>query len=111
MSDSQSPRTRMTHGYRHWIAPVGTRTCPPACASPAGHADSYFVDSLEAAGIAKAAEVCRRNLDLKLGLADASVVVLASRWSTRDLATFDERHFRAVTGLDGESFRLLPADA
>src|SRR5680860_1080285 len=28
----------MTHGYRRRIAPVGTRTCPPACASPAGHA-------------------------------------------------------------------------
>jgi predicted nucleic acid-binding protein len=43
-----------------------------------------------------------------LGLADASVVVLADSWSTRALATFDRRHFREVTALDGEPFELLP---
>jgi hypothetical protein len=35
------------------------------------------------------------------------VVVLADSWSTHALATFD-RHFRAVTALDGEPFELLP---
>ena len=38
MSDSTTSRTRMTHGHRRWIAPVGTRPCSPAWASPAGHA-------------------------------------------------------------------------
>jgi len=48
---------------------------------------------------------------LGLGLTDASLVVLAERYGTRDLLTLDERHFRAVTPLQGGAFRLLPADA
>lgn len=48
---------------------------------------------------------------LDLGVVDASLVVLAERYGTRDLLTLDERHFRAVTPLQGGAFRLLPADA
>lgn len=73
--------------------------------------DAYRVDTLDARGLSTAADVCRRYRDLELGLADASMIVLADRWSTTTLATFDERHFRAVTPLAGGSFRLLPADA
>jgi predicted nucleic acid-binding protein len=49
--------------------------------------------------------------DLQLGLADASLVVLAERYRIVDILTLDERHFRAVSGPDGRPFRLLPADA
>jgi uncharacterized protein len=69
---------------------------------------AYHVEGLDAAGLRRAAEVCRQYRDLGLGLADASVVVLADSWSTHALATFDRRHFRAVTALDGEPFELLP---
>lgn len=48
---------------------------------------------------------------LNLGLADLSVVVLAHRFRTRRLLTFDERDFRAVEPIAGGTFRLLPADA
>lgn len=48
--------------------------------------------------------------DLNLGLADFSVIVLAHRFGTRRLLTFDERHFRAVRPLQGGAFTLLPAD-
>ncbi len=49
---------------------------------------------------------------LGIGLADASVVVLAERYGTYDILTLDERHFRAMRPLTGRrSFRLLPADA
>jgi predicted nucleic acid-binding protein len=44
-------------------------------------------------------------------LADLSIVVLAHRFRTTRIATFDERHFRALRPLDGGSFTLLPADA
>jgi predicted nucleic acid-binding protein len=74
-------------------------------------ATAYTVDSLDNAGLTAAQEICARYRDLELGLADASMVVLADRWETTDLATFDERHFRAVEPLAGGSFRLLPADA
>jgi len=74
-------------------------------------ADAYVLDGLDTAGLRAATELCRRYRDLELGLADASMVVLAERWSTRSIATFDERHFRAVVPLQGGSFSLLPADS
>lgn len=59
-----------------------------------------------------AAELADRYADLGIGLTDASLVVLAARVGTADVATFDERHFRAVRPLSGaEAFRLLPLDA
>ena len=46
-----------------------------------------------------------------VGLADASNVVLAEQYATRDiLLTLDERHFRVLRGPGGLPFRLLPAD-
>jgi len=48
--------------------------------------------------------------NLELGIADASIVVLADRYATLDLLTLDERHFRAVQGPGNQPFRLLPAD-
>lgn len=45
-----------------------------------------------------------------LGLADLSVILLAHRYRTRRLLTFDQRHFRAITPLAGGAFTLLPAD-
>jgi predicted nucleic acid-binding protein len=60
----------------------------------------------------KAAEIADRYADLGLGLVDASLVALAGVLETNRIATFDERHFRAVEPLTGESsFTLLPADA
>ena len=46
-----------------------------------------------------------------LGLADASIAVLAERYACSDVLTLDQRHFRVVQGPDGRPFRLLPADA
>lgn len=71
---------------------------------------TYTVQVLDARGLKAARKLCARYRDLQLGLADASMVVLADQWSTRSLATFDHRHFRTVTALDGEPFTLLPAD-
>ena len=53
----------------------------------------------------------RQYNDLELGLADISIVILARRFDTRRILTFDERHFRALRSLDGGSFVLLPSDA
>lgn len=51
-----------------------------------------------------------RYSDLELGLADCSIVVLAARFETRRILSFDERHFRVVAPLQGGSFELLPTD-
>lgn len=58
-----------------------------------------------------ARRVIEQYRSLGIGLADASIVVLAERYGTRDILTLDERHFRALRPLSGsKSFRLLPAD-
>jgi len=71
---------------------------------------AYRLEPMGSEDIARAAEIIGRYRDLELGLADASIVVLAERHRTRDLLTLDERHFRAVAGPGGQPFRVLPAD-
>ena len=58
-----------------------------------------------------AVRVADRYADMDLGLTDASLVVLADHLGVTDIATLDERHFRAVRPLAGAAaFRLLPMD-
>ena len=61
--------------------------------------------------VAAAIAVIEQYADLRLGLADASIVVLAQRYQCLDVLTLDQRHFRAVLGQRGSPFRLLPHDA
>jgi predicted nucleic acid-binding protein len=74
-------------------------------------AGTFGAECLNRAELRTALEVCRRYRDLRLGLADASLVVLAHKHRTRRIVTFDERAFRAVQPLQGGTFALLPADA
>jgi hypothetical protein len=61
---------------------------------------------------AESVEIAESYRELGLGLTDASLVALAARLGTTWVATFDERHFRAVRPLTGgPSFALAPADA
>jgi uncharacterized protein len=60
--------------------------------------------------IAEATELIERYGELRLGLADASVAVIAGRARTTRVLTLDERHFRSVRPLWGNAFELLPAD-
>ncbi len=70
----------------------------------------YRLDAFEADDIAAAERLIGRHADLGIGLADASIVVLANRYGVREVLTLDERHFRALRGPGGRPFRLLPAD-
>jgi uncharacterized protein len=71
----------------------------------------YRLETFEADEIAEAERLIGRYADLHIGLADASLVVLANRYGIHDVLTLDERHFRTLHGLDGRPFRLLPSDA
>lgn len=71
----------------------------------------YRLEAFDAAEIAAAERLIARHAALEIGLADASLVILANRNRIRDLLTLDERHFRALRGPGGRPFRLLPADA
>lgn len=71
----------------------------------------YRLDALEPAEITATERLIGRYAQLEIGLADASLVVLANRYGVRDLLTLDERHFRTIRGPGGRPFRLLPADS
>ncbi|HET8777593.1 MAG TPA: PIN domain-containing protein [Candidatus Limnocylindria bacterium] len=71
----------------------------------------YRLESFDADEIGAAERIIGRHAKLDIGLADASVVVLAERYGVRELLTLDERHFRALRGPGGRPFRLLPADS
>jgi len=74
-------------------------------------ADRRFeVACLEAADYALVRQYDEIYPDFDLGLADLSVFVLAYRFQTHRIMTFDERHFRALRPIDGGSFTILPAD-
>lgn len=73
-------------------------------------ADGFFdLVAFGAADVARASGVIDRYRDLGIGLADASIVVLAERLGTRRIFTLDRRHFGALRPLQGGEFELLPA--
>ena len=51
-----------------------------------------------------------RYADQNVGLADLSIVVIAHRFNTDRILTYDERHFRTLRPILGGSFTLLPGD-
>ena len=53
--------------------------------------------------------VVEQYRDLGIGLAEASIVVLAERFQTRRIFTLDRRHFAMMRPLQGGGFELLPA--
>jgi predicted nucleic acid-binding protein len=94
----------------HLVGARGTAAALTALRSDLA-AGAYLVEWWPGA-MASAVKVAERYADTGLGLADASVVALAERLGTIDIATLDERHFRAVRPLGGgTAFTLLPADA
>lgn len=72
---------------------------------------TYVVECLDRGALAEARDLVARYRDVQIGLADASLVVLAARYRTSRILSFDERAFRAVAPLTGGSFTVLPADA
>jgi uncharacterized protein len=71
---------------------------------------AYDLAPFDAGDVAEAVAVIGRHEDLRIGLADASVAVVAASARTTRLLTLDERHFRPMRPLWGEAFVLLPAD-
>jgi predicted nucleic acid-binding protein len=72
---------------------------------------TYLMECLDRGGLEAARALVARYRDLAVGLADASLVVIAERYASRRILTLDGRHFRAITPLQGGAFTVLPADA
>jgi predicted nucleic acid-binding protein len=73
-------------------------------------AGAYELAEFGRSDVEAAAAVMGQYEDLRVGLADASIVVLAEKHGTADVLSFDHRHFRAMRGPGGRPFRLLPDD-
>lgn len=71
---------------------------------------AFALEHFSAGDVASAQDLIRKYPRLEIGLADASIVVLAERHRCFEVLTLDERHFRTVRAPRGEAFRLLPAD-
>jgi predicted nucleic acid-binding protein len=70
----------------------------------------FSIACLDREDYEKISDLDARYSDLGLGLADCALVALADRYRTTRVVSFDERHFRTVTPLDGGAFTILPAD-
>lgn len=71
---------------------------------------AYTVPSFSPEQVGEARQVIQRYRTLKIGLADASLVVLAGQLGVREVLTLDERHFRALRTKQGKRLRIVPAD-
>lgn len=69
---------------------------------------AYELASLDADDLETCAEVVERYRDQDIGVADASLVVLAQRYGTHRLLTLDRRHFDVLRPLAGGRFAILP---
>jgi uncharacterized protein len=70
----------------------------------------FTVTGLDRDDYSTVLELESRYTDLQLGLADCALVILAERYDTTRIVSFDERRFRAVSPLNAEAFTILPAD-
>ena len=66
------------------------------------------VEPLEAADLARAADLIVAYSDLRLGFVDASVVAVAERLEIDTLITTDRRHFTVVRPAHVPRLRLVP---
>lgn len=74
--------------------------------------EAYELVDFDSGAVRSANGIIDRYADLHIGIADASLVVIAARFETVRLLTFDQRHFRIVAPLWGSpAFTLLPTDA
>ena len=69
---------------------------------------AYELPALTGLDLAACREVIAHYSDKQIGITDASLVVMASRFNTHRIATYDRRHFTSMRGLDGQPFELLP---
>ena len=70
----------------------------------------FIVPGLEPEDFATSQVLNERYRDFQVGLTDLSIVVLAARYRTTRILTFDQRHFRLMRPIQGGVFTLLPFD-
>lgn len=72
-------------------------------------ADQLTISTFSNEDLRLAAAVAHRYADLGIGLADASIVVLAARHNSNRILTLDRRHFSVIRPVhEADHFVLLP---
>ena len=72
---------------------------------------AYQLEPFESTDVARAKEILEKYSDLEIGLADASIVVLAERHAVNEVLTLDQRHFRSMRFERRRRFKVLPFDS
>lgn len=71
-------------------------------------AGAWELPCLDTAELRAAREIVDRFADQRIGLADASNIVLAQRFRTTTIATLDHRHFSVLLSPGGDVLTLVP---
>jgi predicted nucleic acid-binding protein len=69
---------------------------------------AWQLAALDGEDLRRARGVIASYRDQQIGVADASIVVLANKYRTRSIASLDRRHFSVVRSLDGGYLNVLP---
>ena len=69
---------------------------------------AWELPALGAEDLRQARTIIDRYGDQQIGVADASIVLLAARYQTRTIATLDHRHFDVLRPVTGGRFKVLP---
>ncbi|HVF18797.1 MAG TPA: PIN domain-containing protein [Mycobacteriales bacterium] len=69
---------------------------------------AYELPALTPADLVTCAQIVERYADQKIGVTDASLVLLAQRFDTRIILTLDHRHFDVLKSLHGKTFVVVP---
>ncbi|MGH7692519.1 MAG: type II toxin-antitoxin system toxin ribonuclease C26 [Candidatus Dormibacteria bacterium] len=70
-----------------------------------GARELLSINSADLRDVPALVDLCR---DQEIGIADASLVMLANRYRTNRMPTLDLPHFRVVRKVDGRAFTVLP---
>ena len=70
--------------------------------------DNFSLLPFESVDLKKATPIMARYQDLPLGLVDASLLVLAERYSIDQILTLDRRHFNLIQSDKLTYFTILP---
>ncbi len=70
---------------------------------------AWHLAAFDEEDLRRARMVIAGHRNQEIGVADASIVVLAMRHRTRTIASLDHRHFDVLRSLEGGSFEVLPS--
>ena len=69
---------------------------------------AWDLPAMDVQGLKAAHDVIERYADQRIGVADASNVVLAARYRTQTIVTLDHRHFDVLRPTTGGRFAVQP---